>query len=113
MTAGDLYHRLAELGLVPANRNCFYFSHRGRRIPWEEAIGACGVLPLSHLQLNLCGGHQGQPTASSYRPRRERDTTRIEEVLEAEQMDSDGNPENPRKSVKRKRFGFQNRRERQ
>ncbi|KAJ7876970.1 hypothetical protein B0H13DRAFT_2347391 [Mycena leptocephala] len=109
MTADDLYCCLTDLGLVPANRTCFYFTYQGRRIAWEEAIGAYGVSNLSHLQLNLAvlgGGkqaHPDQPIASSSRPRRDRDTTRIDEVLEAEQMDSDGNPENPRKSTKRKR----------
>ncbi|KAJ7504988.1 hypothetical protein B0H11DRAFT_1905059 [Mycena galericulata] len=66
-------------------------------------------LLLSHLQLHLVvvgGANEGlqhQPTASSSRPRRERDTTRLEEVLQAEQMDEEGNPENPRTSAKRKR----------
>ncbi|KAJ7488756.1 hypothetical protein B0H11DRAFT_1912906 [Mycena galericulata] len=106
MTAGDLYQRLADLGLVPTKRTCFYFTYRGRRIPWEDAIGAYGVAQLSHLQLHLVvlgGANEDQPTASSSRPRRERDTTRLEEVLQAEQMDEEGNPENPRTSAKRKR----------
>ncbi|KAJ7477879.1 hypothetical protein B0H11DRAFT_1917038 [Mycena galericulata] len=96
LTPDDLYSRLAELGLAPANRKCFYFSYRGRRIPWEEALGAYGVSNLSHLQLNLVilgGGNQDQPTASSSRPHRERNTSRIDKILEAERMDEDGNPE--------------------
>ncbi|KAF7372351.1 Transposase-like protein [Mycena venus] len=80
--------------------------YRGRRIPWEKALGVYGVSELSHLQLNLVilgGGNQGQPTASSSRPNRTRNTTRIDVILEAERVDEDGNPENHRKPVKRKR----------
>ncbi|KAJ7501664.1 hypothetical protein B0H11DRAFT_2224539 [Mycena galericulata] len=68
LTPDDLYSRLAELGLAPASRKCFCFSYRGRRIPWEEALGAYGVSNLSHLQLNLVilGGGNQDPDDSDF-----------------------------------------------
>lgn len=69
MSPAELYSRLAALGLVPAHRKCFYFTYRGRRIPWEDAIGAYGVSQMSHLQLNLVvlgGANQGTRSASLF-----------------------------------------------
>ncbi|KAJ7856352.1 hypothetical protein B0H14DRAFT_2578867 [Mycena olivaceomarginata] len=58
----DIYRRLSELGLVPANRrDFFYFTSGGRRVPWGGTVGSLGITHLSHLQFKLLlpGGVNG------------------------------------------------------
>ncbi|KAF7366096.1 hypothetical protein MVEN_00486000 [Mycena venus] len=58
-TAGVIYSHLRALGVVPSSqfRN-FYFTYRGRRIQWDDTMGALGTGPLSHLHIvrSLPGG---------------------------------------------------------
>ncbi|KAJ7762698.1 hypothetical protein B0H14DRAFT_2633920 [Mycena olivaceomarginata] len=100
LLAEDMYNRSPILSIDLPTR----ISH------WASFSAQSPPHPSSKLHLTwpssttLRLGYNVAPIPSQIpRPSNLADTTPIDEVLEAEQLDSDGNPENPRKSVKRKR----------
>jgi hypothetical protein len=58
-TVEEIYSHLQALGIVPGSQfRHFYFTYRGRRIRWDDTMGALGTGPLSHLHIvvSLPGG---------------------------------------------------------
>ncbi|KAJ7805982.1 hypothetical protein B0H14DRAFT_2610771 [Mycena olivaceomarginata] len=99
----SFFLHLGSLGLVPGLQ-FVDFVHRGRLILWEDTIESLGIGPLSHLHLRFLvpgGANKDVPEASSSnsRSKRKRNSERMGVILDAEGLNSEGEPE---KSTTRK-----------
>ncbi|KAJ7845133.1 hypothetical protein B0H14DRAFT_3455163 [Mycena olivaceomarginata] len=73
---------------------------------WTDTVASAGLGPLSHLYLRLRlpgGANPDDDEPSSSRSHRKRNTKRLDEFIQAEQLDEFGNPTPSRQSTKRKR----------
>ncbi|KAJ7701284.1 hypothetical protein B0H14DRAFT_2648510 [Mycena olivaceomarginata] len=97
-TAREIYSRLAKLGFVPSNSSCFYFIYERHHLLWTDTVASAGLGPLSHLYLRLRlpgGGNPDDDEPSSSCSHRKRNTKRLDEFIQAEQLDEFGNPTHP------------------
>ncbi|KAF7333142.1 Transposase-like protein [Mycena venus] len=92
----EIYQHLEDLTLVPSTGPRYlYFSVKGRRTAWEDTVESLGIGPMSHLFLKIPvpgGADDGNAEGASSHTKRKRNAERMKAVLEAEDMDSDGNP---------------------
>ncbi|KAJ7831617.1 hypothetical protein B0H14DRAFT_2592563 [Mycena olivaceomarginata] len=96
-TAREIYSHLLKLGVAPINPNCFYFTFDRRHLLWTDTVGSVGQ---DKSEPHWC--FQDEPEASSSRLNRKRNTKRLDELIQAEQLDEFGNPESRKQSAKRK-----------
>ncbi|KAJ7862606.1 hypothetical protein B0H14DRAFT_2575275 [Mycena olivaceomarginata] len=86
-----------------------YFTVGSRRVSWDDTMESLKLGPISHLDLRIRvpGGANPDPEASSSSlpTKRKRDEKRMQNILTAEDLDSDGNPEGdqPKKSARKPR----------
>ncbi|KAJ7712733.1 hypothetical protein B0H16DRAFT_554505 [Mycena metata] len=103
-TMGDVYMHPDDLELLPSDgRHFLHFNTIcGRRTSWHDTMESLGLGPMSHLYLKIPvpGG-----VDDDGRPKRKRDDPRMQVVLDAEGLDSDGNPvdDQPPKPIKRRK----------
>ncbi|KAK6985093.1 hypothetical protein R3P38DRAFT_3210432 [Favolaschia claudopus] len=100
----DIYNHLEDLHLIPRNRRSqFYFTADGQQVTSGSTLHSLGIGPLSHLSLRIriLGGADEGGEGSASRSKRKRDTTHMSEIIQAEDLDSDGNPEADRPTKKK------------
>ncbi|KAJ7794738.1 hypothetical protein B0H14DRAFT_2621657 [Mycena olivaceomarginata] len=109
-TVYKIYRHLLDLRLVPrVGLSNLYFTVGGRRVSWDDTMESLKLGPISHLDLRIRmpGGANPDPEASSSSlpTKRKRDEKRMQNILTAENLDSDGNPEGdqPKKSARKPR----------
>ncbi|KAJ7321009.1 hypothetical protein DFH08DRAFT_970311 [Mycena albidolilacea] len=109
-TVYEIYQHLLDLGVVPKTGiNNLFFTVGGRRVSWDDTMESLKLGPISHLDLRIRvpGGANPDPEASSSSlpAKRKRNEKRMQNILTAEDQDSDGNPEGnrPKKSARKSR----------